>query len=108
MRPEERAAYDLCLYVGVIHPDELRARLTSRQWAGWLAYLRHYPLPHDRADINTALTRASVLRYRHPEKLLPPYGRPRRGKSEAELKAVVAQHLAATAAAKAKRGQGKK
>jgi hypothetical protein len=87
--------------VGCLHPDELKERLTSRQWAGWLAYLKHFPLPHDRADINSALHRADTINSNGGKakaaKLLVPYGRVRQRRTEAELKGLVAAHIAAKA-----------
>lgn len=93
MRPEVRASYDLCLYLGVIHPDYLLGALTSRQWAGWLTYLRLYPLPHDRADLNTAMIRATAMscagaKHVQPAKLIPAYGKVTQRKTGRELKEI--------------------
>lgn len=93
MRPSRRAAFDLCLYLGLPHPDYLLGMLTSRQWGEWLLYLRNFPLPHDRADINTALARADIRgaagARAKAKDLIPPYGRRRQPKSEDEMKAAV-------------------
>lgn len=100
MPADERAAYDLCLYLGFPHPDHLLAHLTARQWAGWLRYLSLFPLPHDRADLNTALARWD-LRAIHGNRddladLIPPYGRPpARRRSDEELRDLIAAHNAA-------------
>lgn len=90
--PQIRAAYDLCIYLGELHPDHLLAKLTSRQWTGWLAYLSQFPLPHDRADLNTALARATALncggaKRVNVERLVPAYGKLRTVKSEKQMKA---------------------
>ena len=83
----------MCLYGvgGAKHPDELLASLSSRQWAGWQIYARTFPLPHVRADINTALARLDVIasHSKHPpklDKLIPRYGQPKRRVKSADLR----------------------
>lgn len=103
-------AYDLCLNVGVPHPDYLLGRdtfrnfkrrgLTPLQWEGWNAYAAHIPLPQDRADFAAAHVRADIRRgagFKNVDagKLVPTYGKARQSKTEAELKQEVAAHLAA-------------
>jgi len=78
------------LYLGVIHPDHLLQRLTSRQWAGWLVYLSKFPLPHDRADFNAALVRGTAMacagaKNVKPHKLIPAYGKVSRRLSKCEI-----------------------
>lgn len=76
-----------------------RRGLTPRQWKGWLVYMEYIPLPHDRADFATAMLRADVRRQYmksvNVSELVPQYGKVRRNKTEAELKAQVAAHVAA-------------
>jgi hypothetical protein len=66
----------LCLYGvgGAVHPDELLSRLTGRQWDQWRIYLRNFPTPMRRADINSALERANLRPAKSITALIPDYG----------------------------------
>lgn len=49
-----------------MHPDELSKRLTKRQLAGWIAWLRKEPRGDRRADVRSAVQTA-YLRQPHIE-----------------------------------------
>jgi hypothetical protein len=66
---------------GAIHPDDLLSRLTSRQWLGWVAYVKHFLTPMQRADLNSAAIRQAAGRWKSVPKLadlMPFYGRRKR------------------------------
>ena len=80
MRPDRRFAFKLCLALGCVHPDELLARLTSRQFAEWKAYDSLEPFGDRAAFLRSgivAATFANVYRKKgappiRPEKFMPP------------------------------------
>ena len=50
--------YELCWQLGFAHPDMLSSRLTLRQIAGWIAWLRREPRGDRRADVRSAVQTA--------------------------------------------------
>lgn len=59
-----------------------------------MAYLRMFPLPHDRADLNTAMVRATAMacagaKNVQPAKLIPAYGKFTQRKTGAQIKEVL-------------------
>jgi len=91
---------------GAPHPDYLlgydsldnfRARgLTSKQWSEWIIYLRNFPTPMRRADINSALERYTNIAMtpgaKAPKKiegLLIDYGKRGKGLSESQIREVM-------------------
>lgn len=68
-----------------------RRGLTPKQWQGWKTYLKFIPLPSDRIDFQFAMLRSEQFAFKGasigPEKLIPPYGKVVRAKTEEELEA---------------------
>lgn len=49
-QPTRLFAFRLCLQLGILHPDYLLDRLTSRQIAEWMAYFKVKPFGQDHTD----------------------------------------------------------
>lgn len=75
--------------------------LSAKQWCDWIAYLKLYLLPHERADINATLMRVTAMRCAgaksvNPMKLMPQYPRILVEKTEASIRAVLDGWVAAS------------
>lgn len=66
---EERFAFRLALALGCEDPDALRARLTSRAWARWIAYFQVEPFGELRADFRAGYAMALQANLHRSEKV---------------------------------------
>jgi hypothetical protein len=69
-RPKRRLYFQLCLALGVLHPDFLLEQLDSRQIAEWEAYYNLCPFGDRREDFRAAYVSLTTAQCHSPKKRL--------------------------------------